>query len=119
MGLDAEFFIHCPRDIADRITREVVAWGWPCYTFIDTEDEAGIVAVTIGHPCRYFGPLYERGHWPDIRRDGNELRRLVPRTLPMSYGHDCLPPSAGMPWVAVYLDEIDALWARHTSDEAE
>ena len=119
MGIDAVFkartsvpttpeqFSTLSAALAERFPDRSVGRQFPHLTFDEFEPVQTLEIVTLH---RYYGPGYERGHWPDLREVGDWLVDAVGERGEVRYGGD----SAGewehlRPWDEV-RSENDPHW---------
>jgi hypothetical protein len=75
-----------------------------------------VPTIEVISTARYYGPGYERGHWPNIKEMGDWLAIRLGELAELRYGGDsadeweCLRP-----WGEV-RSENDALWDEHGNE---
>ena len=81
---------------------------WPHMCWDDCEPEPTIEVVCME---RYYGPGYERGHWPDIKKMGDWLAVRLGELAELRYGGDSADEWEGLRQWGKVRGENDALWA--------
>jgi len=74
--------------------------------------------VVIHSYWRYCGPSYHRGHWPQIKKLAQELKKLLPG---LHYTNDCHmwmneDNPGGIECDDTWFADMDAIWARMVAE---
>lgn len=113
MGVDATFYIHAPvsKETQARILwRFASVFGDKFDSFREPED--GETHTEMHFLDRYYGPGYERGHWPTLYGKLRIVQHECPGVR-VSYGGDSGDVTTAEDCTPEFLTGVWSAWAAH------